>query len=189
MNEVGYYEEFSLLFSKYLADYINSSCKIYFEKDNTLDVLVRKIETKSGIKILSDDFYVPKLKVDILFFVYLENEKRGRLILIEAKYLEQLSLINYSQLSGYLQVGKKIEIGLLLLIQKPTSKRGLSNEFNEILRLKKLPMNWTMKINPSNESYSLRTGIIIYDPNWGIDWVDSSELNGISSYEELISLL
>jgi hypothetical protein len=108
------------------------------------------------------------------------------LILIEAKYLNQLSLKDYSQLIGYLQVAKSISLGLLLLIQKGHSSNKLSNDFQEIVSKKKLPMDWVMNLKAIKEEFNFKTGIISYIPNNGIDWINTKELNGISSFEELV---
>ncbi len=132
--------------------------------------------------------YIPKLKVDIVFSIICPN-KKVRLVLIEAKYLKQLSLKDYSQLVGYLQVAKSIDLGLLLLIQKQMSPNKLSNDFQEIVRLKKLPMDWFIDMKKINEQYNFKTGIINYLPSGGIDWINTAEINGISSFKELVEIL
>jgi hypothetical protein len=150
--------------------------------------MVLDLETQSGIEIKVEGSYIPKLKVDIVFSI-INPSNRVRLILIEAKYLNQLSLKDYSQLVGYLQVAKTIDLGLLLLIQKGNSPNKLSNDFQEILRLKKLPMDWFIDMKKINEQYNFKTGIINYMPVGGIDWVDTAEINGISSFQELVEIL
>lgn len=184
MNEVAYYEEFSQKFSQYLNSYLGIEYKVIFSCNNTLDILVKNLELLSGFTIKPKDTYIPKLKVDIVFAIC-ESTKVTKLILIEAKYLSQLSLKDYSQLVGYLQVAKTIDIGLLLLIQKGNSVSKLSNEFQEIIRLKKLPMNWLINLIEFNVKHSFKTGIISYLPSNGVDWVDTREIHGISSFEEL----
>jgi hypothetical protein len=187
MNEISYYEEFSKKITQYLSSYLGSGFKIYYSCNNTLDILVKDLELQSGITIKPENSYIPKLKVDIVFAVC-ENNK-ARLILIEVKYLPQLSLKDYSQLAGYLHVAKTIDIGLLLLVQKGNSINKLSNDFQEILRLKKLPMNWLINLQQFNEQHNFKTGIISYIPNNGIDWVDTKEIHGISSFEELTNII
>ncbi|HLK29393.1 MAG TPA: hypothetical protein VKT28_12500 [Puia sp.] len=187
MNEISYYEEFSKKFTQYLSSYLGSDFKIYYSCNNTLDVLVKDLELQSGIIIKPENSYIPKLKVDIVFAVC-ENHK-ARLILIEAKYLHQLSLKDYSQLAGYLQVAKTIDIGLLLLVQKGDRVNKLSNDFQEIVRLKKLPMDWLINLKKFDEQYNFITGIISYIPNNGIEWVDTREIYGISSFVELKNII
>lgn len=188
MNEISYYEEFSKKFTQYLSSYLGSDFNIYYSCNNTLDILIKDLETQSGKIIKAENSYIPKLKVDIVFAIF-ENNNRARLILIEAKYLAQLSLKDYSQLAGYLQVAKTIGVGLLLLVQKGNAINKLSNDFQEILRLKKLPMDWLIDLKQFNEQYNFKTGIISYIPNNGIDWLDTKEIHGISSFEELTSII
>jgi hypothetical protein len=188
MNEIAYYEEFSNKFSQYLKSYLNDSYSIYYSCNKTLDSIISDLEQLSGCSIREKDTYVPKLKVDIVFAICGADIK-PRLILIEAKYLNQLSLKDYSQLVGYLQVAKSVDFGLLLLIQKGLSVSKLSGDFQEIVRLKKLPMDWIINLQKSNEIYEFKTGIINYTPGNGIEWIDTKELNGISSFDELTKLL
>jgi hypothetical protein len=187
MNEISFYEEFSKKFAQYLKSYLETDYSIFYACNNTLDNLVRNLEDQSGSKIKDENIYIPKLKLDIVFAICKKDQK-PKLILLEAKYLNQLSLKDYSQLVGYLQVAKTIDIGLLLLIQKETSTNPLSNDFREIVRLKKLPMNWFLDLKQLNELHYFRTGIITFVPNNGIDWIDTKEIHGISSFQELVLL-
>lgn len=188
VNEVSFYEEFSKKFSQYLSTYLGDNFKVFYACNNTLDNLISNLEKACGIKIKPDNVYIPKLKLDIVFAISGDKQK-PRLILIEAKYLHQLSLKDYSQLVGYLLVAKTIDLGLLLLIQKGATSNKLSNNFQEIVRLKKLPMNWMMDIKQFNETHNFKTGIISFIPNNGIDWLETKEINGISSFEQLSALL
>jgi len=187
-NEISYYEEFSKKFSQYLDTYLGDNYNVFYSCNKTLDFIVYDLEKQSGITIKEEGIYIPKLKVDIVFAIT-NPAKKVRLILIEAKYLNQLSLKDYSQLVGYLQVAKTIDLGLLLLIQKGMSPNKLSNDFQEIVRLKKLPMDWCIDMKKINEQYNFKTGIINYLPAGGIDWVDTAGINGISSFEELAEIL
>jgi hypothetical protein len=188
MNEISYYDEFSVKFSSYLKSYLPQSYSVHFSCNKTLDNIIFDLEQQSGLCISDNDTYIPKLKVDIVFLISGDTIK-PRLILIEAKYLNQLSLKDYSQLVGYLQVAKSIDFGLLLLIQKGLSVNKMSGDFQEIVRLKKLPMDWIINLKKSNEMYQFKTGIINYTPGNGIDWIDTKELNGISSFDDLAMLL
>lgn len=188
MNEIDFYDEFANRFSLYLKSYLNEGYEIYYSQNKTLDNMVLEIESKIGIPIVDSKTYIPKLKLDILMAM-VSPTKKVKLILIEAKYLSQLSLQHYSQLVGYLQVAKNIDLGLLLLIKRGNTPNKLSNDFQEILRLKKLPMDWIMDMKMLNEQYKFKTGIIDYIPSGNIDWIDTREINGISSFEELVKLL
>lgn len=186
VNEISFYEDFSKEFAKYLKSYLGDTYNVYFSCNKTLDNIISDLETCSGISIKEKGVYIPKLKVDIVFAISTPKEC-NRLILIEAKYLNQLSLKDYSQLVGYLQVAKTIDVGLLLLIQKGMSPNKLSNDFQEIVRLKKLPMDWFIDLKKINEQYNFRTGILSYLPKGRIDWINTTEINGISSFEELVA--
>lgn len=187
-NEISYYEEFSKKFSQYLNTYLGDCYDVYYSCNKTLDFIVMDLENKSGAVIKEKGTYIPKLKVDIVFAI-INPLKKVRLVLIEAKYLNQLSLKDYSQLVGYLQVAKTIDLGLLLLIQKGVSSNKLSNDFQEIVRLKKLPMNWFIDMQKINEQYNFKTGIINYLPAGGIDWINTADISGISSFDELAEIL
>lgn len=187
-NEISYYEEFSKKFRQYLNTYLSDKYSVFYSYNKTLDFIVSDLESQSGIIIKKEGTYIPKLKVDIVFSI-IGPSKEVRLILIEVKYLSQLSLKDYSQLVGYLQVAKTIGLGLLLLIQKGMSPNKLSNDFQEIVRLKKLPMDWFIDMKDIDEEYNFKTGIINYLPAGGVDWIDTTDINGISSFEELTEIL
>jgi len=186
MNEISYYKEFAEKFTSYLTSYLGSEFKIYYSSNRNLDSMVEDLEQQSNVTIAKNDVYIPKLKLDICFAIINKTED-VKLILIEAKYLNQLSLKDYSQLVGYLQVAKNISLGLLLLIQKGHSPNKLSNDFQEIVSLRKLPMDWILNLKTIGEEHHFKTGIISYIPGNGIDWISTKELNGISSFEELIN--
>ncbi|MFN9319830.1 MAG: hypothetical protein ACK58Q_04535 [Chitinophagales bacterium] len=185
MNEISYYKEFAEKFTSYLASYLGSEFEIYYSINKNLDSMVEDLEHQSIVAIANNDTYIPKLKLDICFAI-INKSNDIKMILIEAKYLNQLSLKDYSQLVGYLQVAKNISLGLLLLIQKGHSQNKLSNDFQEIVSLKKLPMDWILNLKSVGEEHHFKTGIISYIPSNGIDWINTKELNGISSFEELI---
>ncbi len=50
-------------------------------------------------------------------------------------------------------------------------------------------MDWIINLKKSNENYQFKTGIINYTPGNGVDWIDTKELNGISSFDELANIL
>lgn len=188
MNEIGYYEEFSKKMTQYLHSYLGEKYTVRYACNKTLDLIIADLENQLGAAIKSQNSYIPKLKVDIVFAVS-DQEKKVRLILIEAKYLNQLSLKDYSQLVGYLQVAKVIDLGLLLLIQRGISANSLSNDFQEIIRLRKLPMNWFIDLPKTNERCGFETGIISYLPGGHIDWIDTRDINGVSSFSQLTEIL
>ena len=187
-KEIAFYEVFSNKFIKYLTSYLGNGYSIFFEHNKSLDTMLQNLRLQSGIDIVDDGVYIPKLKLDIVFLI-VSPTKQTKLILIEAKYLPQLGLKDYSQLVGYLQVAKIIDIGVLLLIQKGNSNTKLSNDFHEIVALKKLPMHWVIELQTTAEQHKFRTGILHYIPQNGIDWLNTTDIQGISSFEDLITLI
>ncbi len=184
MGEINFYEEFCVKLSNYLQAYLSQDIVIAYSFNKSLDKMLQELSEKLDMKIDFGEQYVPKLKLDILF-----GFQRGdsiSLVLVEAKYLRQLSLKDFSQLVGYLQVAKNISLGILLLIVKGTSPNKLSNDFNEIISLNQLPMDWTQLESVSNQENKFKTGIMCYHPNSTIDWIDTTNLNGISSFEEFV---
>ena len=187
-KEIAFYEDFAHKFIKYLHTYLGEGYLIFFEQNKALDTILHNLSVQSGLNIMPDGEYVPKLKLDIVFLI-VSPQQQTKLILIEAKYLAQLGLKDYSQLVGYLQVAKIIDTGLLLLIQKGESKVQVSNDFSEIMALKKLPMNWLIELKNTSEQYQFKTGIIHYIPKNGIEWLNTKDLGGISSFESFISVI
>lgn len=185
MKEIDFYPEICEKFKKYLITYLPNDTDINYSFNKLLPQMIDEINEKFGINE-TDNSYIPKLKLDILFGVKTGNEKLFY-ILFEVKYLKQLGLAEYSQLSGYLQVAKNIKFGILFLVLKPNSNSSLSSDFNEIIRTNNLPMKWKMLINTMDkqEEFSYKTGISYYIPNNGIDWIDTENIGGISSFEEL----
>ncbi len=185
MKEIDFYPEICEKFKKYLIAYLPNDAEINYSFNKLLPQMIDEINKKFGVSETNDS-YIPKLKLDILFGVKISNKKLFY-ILFEVKYLNQLGLAEYSQLSGYLQVAKNIKCGILFLVLKPNSNSSLSNDFNEIIRTNNLPMEWKMMLDTMGkpEEFSYKTGISYYIPNNGIDWIDAKNIGGISSFEEL----
>jgi hypothetical protein len=181
MKEIDFYQEFSERFTKYLASYLPDKCEIAFSHNKSLDNMIAEVEQSLNCSTNFIDGYIPKLKLDVLFGVKLNS--KIHLILIEAKYLKQLALKDYSQLSGYLQVAKGISTGLLLLVVKGKSPNRLSNDFNEIIQLNNLPMDWMQSDKDSNHKF--QTGILTYVPGNGINWIETELQGGISNFKQL----
>lgn len=182
MKEIDFYNEFSIRLSSYLESYLSEDIRFAYSYNKSLDSMIDELSNKLDIAVDFNGEYVPKLKLDILFG-FRKNDSTS-LVLFEAKYLKQLALKDYSQLTGYLQVAKNIKIGISLLIVKGTSPNKLSNDFNEIIQLNNLPMEWTQEQTIDSRKNSFITGIMYYQPNNGINWIETKKLNGISSFED-----
>ncbi len=185
MKEIEFYEEFADKFTKYLQGYLDDSFEIVHSQNKSLDSMIAEVCSSLEVSNPFLNEYIPKLKLDILFGI--KRADKVHFVLIEAKYLTQLSLKDYSQLTGYLQVAKNIGTGLLLLIVKGTSPNKLSSDFGEILKLNKLPMDW--KVTVKDSEYDFKTGILTYLPGNGINWIKTSNVNGISDFEQLVEII
>lgn len=107
--------------------------------------------------------------------------------MFEVKYAKDLSLSNYSQLLGYLQIAKKIDTGVLFLVNKGgRSTNGFSNDFIEIVQANVLPMNWSVtECNDCTERH-FQTAICQWYQGGRLMWTDASLLRGLSSIDELL---
>ena len=189
MKEIDFYPEICRKFKDYLISYLPKGTNISFSYNKSLPQLVEDIEEELGVKSTLSNKYIPKLKLDIIFGVKLDNSDDIKFILLEVKHLTQLGLSEYSQLIGYLQVAKEIKLGVLFIVLKPKSNSPISNDFHEIIRTKNLPMEWKLMFNKNKDIKDFKTGISYYVPNNGIEWVDTNELNGMSSFEELAKMI
>ena len=187
MKEIDFYPEICEKFSNYLFPYLPEFSEIKYSYNKSLPQMIEEIIEQFDIDTEQYPSYIPKLKLDILFGIKTKASKNITYILLEVKYLNQLGLSEYSQLSGYLQVAQNIKIGVLFLVMKPKSNSALSNDFNEIIKTHNLPMKWKMLIdNPLNKKQlNFKTGISYYVPNNGIEWINTIDIDGISSFEEL----
>lgn len=190
MKEIDFYPEICEKFGSYLETYLNDSYEIQFAYNQSLPQMIKEIERKFKVKE-TENKYIPKLRLDVLFGIKEKNKHHIHYLLLEVKYLNQLGLSEFSQLAGYLQVAQNIKLGILFLVLKPKSKSSLSNDFQEIIRTHNLPMKWKMLIEKKGKSkeYDFKTGISYYVPNNGIEWIDTSDINGISNFEELANEL
>lgn len=187
MKEIDFYPEICEKFSNYLITYLLESSEIQYSYNQSLPQMIAEIKHKFGITESEDTEYVPKLRLDILFGVKIKKSDKITYLLLEVKYLNQLGLSEYSQLAGYLQVAQNIKIGILFLVMKPKSNSALSNDFNEILKTHNLPMQWKMLIDKQTKQQEndFKTGISYYVPNNGVEWINTTEIKGISSFKEL----
>jgi hypothetical protein len=190
MKETDFYPELSEKFRKYLFLYLPENSQVEFSYNKALPKMVEEIKEKLNCNCRFSEKFIPSLQLDILFGIKIPNEEI-KYILFEVKYMNKLALAEFSQLIGYLQVAKEIKIGILLLVTKNQNTSSLSNDFSDILLMKKLPMRWSIMLKEviTDNKYEFETGICSFVPNNGIDWVDTNEVNGISSFEVLVEKL
>ncbi len=187
MREQDFYPKLCEIFSENLLEYLPRGSRIVYSYDKSLNIMVSEIQNK--LESEDDDFgeYIPKLKIDILFGIKIPDRSKTRYILFEVKYLNQLNLSHLSQLVGYLQVTKNIKHGILLLVAKDYAGNQVSNDFKELIQMRYIPMDWKLTFSELEVSptYSFKTGISWYLPGDGVEWENTADILGITSFEDL----
>lgn len=112
---------------------------------------------------------VPEVLPDIVLAVQ-PPSGRTLFVMVEVKYAEQLRLIDYSQLAGYLLTAPFITIGILLLVSKPGSSSLLSSEFNQAVVAGHLPSSWTASLPSGADIGRFRHGIVGFRPGGDLTW-------------------
>lgn len=184
-REVAYYPEICVKLAKYLKDCMPGH-RIAYSQNKNLSEMVKEIYDE--FKIALPDKYYPPLKTDIAFGVC-DATGKVALMLIEVKRGTTLSLMNFSQLVGYMQVAKHVKVGLLLLVNEGVGGVHLSADFNSIITLGQLPACWDMNVEKPSGSYAFKAGVCAYIPGGTMQWVDSNQCGGISNWENLCSAL
>ena len=190
MGEIDFYPELCEKFKKYISSYLPEGTKVESSYSKPLPEMVHEIEDKMGGISSVSKTYMPSLKLDILFGFKI-RQSEIRYVLIEVKYSNNLSLVDFSQLLGYLQVAKNIKIGILLLVARKGGKNALSNDFAKIVDMKELPMEWALLLKEAEgeKKYDFRVGICYYVPSNGLDWFDTKRLKGIDGFETLATAI
>ena len=191
MHETDFYPEISRKLEREIESCFSDGADAVVCTHNkecaSLSEMVADIENKLGGVTDFNKDYVPRLCIGLLVGLKLDKKRIG-LCLVEVKYGDNLSLIDYSQLVGYLSVAKHIKAGLLLLVQKRPDNDMLSNDFSTILDLGKLPIKFGLDVfkGDSSSRFNFHSGIIKYVPNNGFEWYNSSKQSGISNFKDLV---
>ena len=181
--EIKYYPEICKLMRKYLTDALGYEYELACSMNKSLSSMRNEIHTQLGVPV--GETYFPSLKTDIAFGIK-SPQGNVALLLIEVKRGKTLGLMNFSQLVGYLQVAKHIKVGVLLLVNEGAVKGSpLSSDFSSIIDIEQLPADWQVMNRRSGNIHDFKTGICMYTVGNGIDWVDSDNCLGISSWEAL----
>ena len=187
MKEIDFYPEIARKFkqsitSKYPQFDVAYSC------NKELPQMIEEVEKELNCDTVFSGSFIPKLKLDILFAIRNRQTGTSDLILFEVKYEKYLTLSNYSQLLGYLQIAKKIQKGVLLLVNKGGhSTNGFSNDFAEIVNANVLPMDWTVNEYNDTSERTFQTAICQYFTGGMFRWMNASQFNGLSSVDEIVS--
>lgn len=186
IKEIDFYPDIARKFKQnIISKYPNLDVAFSYNKE--LPQMVNEVENTLSFESCFKGAFVPKLKLDILFAIRNQLNNKSKLILFEVKYAKDLSLSNYSQLLGYLQIAKKIDTGVLFLVNKGgRSTNGFSNDFTEIVQANVLPMNWSVtECNDCTERH-FQTAICQWYQGGRLMWTDASLLRGLSSIDELL---
>jgi hypothetical protein len=113
-----------------------------------------------------------------------------RLAMIEVKGpAKSVGLVDYSQLVGYLQVARLIEVGALLLIEQGTLPSPVSGDLKKLINTDRLLVYWRISSTMFKEHQNFNTGICSYVPGGFIDWIDLKSMSGISSWIDLANAI
>jgi hypothetical protein len=190
-KEIDYYPEIANRFKSYLKSFLGDNFQIAFSYNKSLRSLITDIETELNCRTCFHGEYVPNLLLDILMGVKNIPHDRISLVLLEVKYSLNLSLKDFSQLVGYLQVAKSIKVGILFLVSKSPGSSTLSNELSDILNTGSLPLEWRVVLNElgKDRDYAFKAGICYYQPGDGIDFIDPHHRRGFSSFDNLADFI
>ncbi len=185
-NEIAYYPEICSKMGRYLDDALEGLNRFTSSQNKLLNLMIAEIHKNLGVS--NSGIFYPPLKTDITFGVEFPNGYISPMLL-EVKRGRTLSLIDYSQLIGYLQVAKHIKVGLLMLVNEGADASQLSSDFKRLIDIQQLNFDWSMTDKVTGEINVFRTGICVYTPGNGIDWINSKSSNGISDWKTLIECL
>ena len=118
------------------------------------------------------------------------GDEKLRLAMIEVKGpAKSVGLGDYSQLVGYLQVARLIEVGALLLIEQGAIPSPVSGDLKKLINSGRLLVNWRVSSTVFEEHRNFIAGICSYAPGGFIDWIDLKSMSGISSWRDLANAI
>ena len=131
--------------------------------------------------------YYPEIKPDLLVGV----NKGGKLelCLLEVKESNNIGLMDYSQLIGYLSVCRSVKAGLLILVPKKPSNPMFSSDFSKLMETGQVSMCWRENSCGSVENNFHKVGLLKYIPSNGFIWENTEKFNGISTLKDMVSTL
>jgi hypothetical protein len=113
-----------------------------------------------------------------------------RLAMIEVKGpAKSVGLVDYSQLVGYLQVARLIEVGSLLLIEQGAIPSPVSGDLKKLINSDRLLVYWRISSLMIEEHQNFNTGICSYVPGGFVDWIDLTSMRGISSWTDFANAI
>ncbi len=113
---------------------------------------------------------LPDIRPDIVVAVC-SPEGRVRLAMVEVKYADQLRLLDFSQLAGYLLASGVCSVGLLALVAKPGSRDVISADFRTPLMLGRIPSKWSASLPSGHQVGSFTHGVLAYREGGRLEWL------------------
>ena len=183
-KETDYYGRICQKIELHLSTAIGPDFRVAAADNTTFPTLkdqVASICRRLGVKSLSDQF--PQIRTDICFGV-LDRSNNVKFGIIEVKGpAKTVGLAEFSQLIGYLQVAQTIEIGLLLLIVNQLPPSILTADLSDVINTGRLAAKWTVLLgSDENRRLNYETGICSYEIDGSIDFVNTSGIDGFSSW-------
>lgn len=147
----------------------------------TLRDQVAKICSRFEIDSQGDKY--PQIRTDITFGV-IGSSNELKLGIIEVKGpAKTVGLSEFSQLIGYLQVAQSIEIGLLMLIVDQMPPTILTSDLSSVISTGRLAAKWTVYLGSDKKRvFTYETGICAYEIDSSIDFVNTSGIDGFSTW-------
>ena len=183
-KETDYYGRICQKIELHLSTAVGADFRVAAVDNTTFPTLkdqVANICSRLGVKSLSDQF--PQIRTDICFGV-LDRSNNVKFGIIEVKGpAKTVGLAEFSQLIGYLQVAQTIEVGLLLLIVDQPPPSILTADLSAVINTGRLAAKWTVLLGgDENRRLNYETGICSYEIDGSIDFVNTSGIDGFSSW-------
>ena len=183
-KETDYYGRICQRLELHLSTAVGAEFRVAAVDNTTSPTLkdqVAKVCDRLGVKSLSEHF--PQIRTDICFGV-LDKSNNVKFGIVEVKGpAKTVGLAEFSQLIGYLQVAQTIEIGLLLLIVDRATPSILTADLSAVINTGRLAARWTVLLgSDENRRLNYETGICSYEIDGSIDFVNTSGIDGFSSW-------
>lgn len=189
-NERSHYNALGSIFEIEVRSSLGSDWSVCCVNNNgpsNLRDQVDQICRQLGLPLSGNLF--PAILTDVVLGATNGDEKL-RLAMIEVKGpAKSVGLGDYSQLVGYLQVARLIEVGALLLIEQGAIPSPVSGDLKKLINSGRLLVNWRVSSTVSEEHRNFIAGICSYAPGGFIDWIDLKSMSGISSWRDLANAI
>lgn len=158
--------------------------EVTFSQDKFLPQMIAEIEHDLGGETDYHGQYIPNLKLDIVLGIKKSSKSSHiSIVLLEVK-VDALTLNHHAQLLGYLVSAPLFKCGILVGVNVGRySGSCLSDEYQQLLRMKALPM--AFHISSSLSDVTFRTGVVYGQYQGMLNWWGSSEKDAIINFPGL----